>query len=268
MKRCVVLAIVIAALASGRGVAQLRPAPQIGLRSQAEVNAGDYITGAVNSVVGGDAPGALELANEAIRADPNGPWGYYVRGVAQLALKRVDDAVASFHDAERRFSASDPWGTSIAVWGQANSLLEARPCRDASAQYQRYASLVEHIDPAAAAMGRAFAKKQCMTPAPSPYAQTDPAWDSYRRGDQLLAARQFDEAVAAYREAEQRMPQANVWGRSIAIWGQANALKEAGRCREASPIYLRYAQVVQETDAAGAALGRTYAQKTCVPIRH
>jgi tetratricopeptide (TPR) repeat protein len=254
-------------IVSASAHAQLGPAAQVGPRSAAEVQAADYITGSIEAVVAGDFNGALGLAQQAVAANSAEPWGYYVRGVALLALKRVDDAMGSFRDAELRFPESDAWGTSVAIWGQANALFEARPCRDAKAVYERYSQLVAPLDSAAAALGRAFANKQCPQPAPAPYSMLDPAWELYRRGDALLREQRYDEAVTSYREAESRLPESNAWGRSIAIWAQANAMVEAGRCAAASPIFVRYAQYVGARDADAAAMGLRYAQHRCVPIR-
>jgi tetratricopeptide (TPR) repeat protein len=249
----------------GPAAAQLQPPTGVGTRTRAEARASVLTTSSIDTEAAGDHPAALELADAAIRADPDDAWGHYVRANALLALKRVDDAVAAYREAERRFPASDPWGTSVAIWGQANAFVQVNRCHDATPIFERYAAFVERIDPAAAALARQYAKKQCAPPGPGPFAEFDPAWEYTHRGDALLASRRFDEAVAAYREAEQRLPASDAWAKSIAIWGQANALKEAGRCQDAAPIYERYARFVEKRDPAGATMGRQYAKKTCVP---
>jgi tetratricopeptide (TPR) repeat protein len=257
----------LAVLLARPAVAQLQPPAGVGGRALAEARASAVITTSIETEAAGDHQHALGLADAAIQADPDDPWGYYVRGNALLSLARVDDAVTAYRDAEQRSTASDPWGMSVAIWGQANAYYQLARCHDATPIYERYAAFVERIDPAAAALAREFAKKQCAPPVPGPFAELDPAWEHTHHGDALVASRRFDEAVAAYREAEQRLPATDTWARSIAIWGQANALKEAGRCTEAAPIYERYARFVEQRDPQAAAMARQYAKKTCLPLR-
>jgi tetratricopeptide (TPR) repeat protein len=123
-------------------------------------------TESVKADIAGDHEKALRLAEDAIKADPNDPWGYYDRGDALASLKKVDDAVAAFHDAERRFPETDPWGKSVAIWGQANALAQAGRCQEAGSHYERFAVFVEKVDPSAAGQGRKVAK-QCVSRAPA-----------------------------------------------------------------------------------------------------
>lgn len=249
------------------GVAQLAPAAQTGPPTDEERRAGESVTAAIESLVGSDWNGAQALAQQAVAEDPSGAWGYYVRGAALVEQKRTDDAVSSFRDAELRFPEADLWGRAVALWGQAYALQEARPCRDAHAAFERFIAFVAPLDAAAAARGRELENHPCVTPPPAPYSMLDPAFDFYRRGDALLRERRYGDAVASYRQAEAQLPASNVWGRSIAIWGQANALAEAGRCDEAAPIYLRYAQYVQSSDPRAAAMGRSFARRRCAASR-
>ncbi|HEX7478469.1 MAG TPA: hypothetical protein VF331_11725 [Polyangiales bacterium] len=282
-------------LLGGHAAAQLRPLAQSGPRAGAEIRASALTTSSIQASCGGDRQSALTFAQAAIAADPSDPWGYYVRGSALLALRHVEDTATSFHDAELRFPSSDPWGTSVAIWGQANTFSEAIRCHDAAPIYQRYAAFVEHLDPAAAAMARAYAKKECAPPAAPRYsaaeidsinleiaghheraleqadaairAAANDAWGYYLRGDALGSLGRVDEAVTAFQAAERRFSAAEPWEKSIAIWGQAFALKNAGRCPEGAPIFERYAAFVEARDPAAAALAREYARQSCVPLR-
>jgi tetratricopeptide (TPR) repeat protein len=96
--------------------------------------------------------------------------------------------------------------------------------------------------------------------------KTDPSnpWGRYAKGDALGSLQRVDDAAAAFREAEQHFTDAEVWGKSIAIWGQANALRQVGRCQDASPIYERYASFVEKLDKDAAALARKF-EKYCTP---
>ncbi len=284
----------VAVLLASPAAAQLHPVAQTHRPSSA-ARAARRASESVDYGLNGDARNALTLADEAIEADRDVEWGYYDRGDALLAQRHYDDALAAFKAAEQHASGADPWGKSIAIWGQANALAEAARCAEASPIYARYAAFVSAYDPAAADMARVFEKKQCAPPTATSAAlsaletgidlegsknyqgalefsarviQAEPTRGRgyYLRADALLALKRYDEAVQAYRDAEQRSDAGDRQSKAVAIWGQANALKEAGRCDEASPIYKRYAAFVQSYDGEAAQMGLTYSQKTCVPI--
>jgi predicted Zn-dependent protease len=146
------------ALFAPRAHAQLAP-----LKQTAPPTAADKLASeSVEAELAGDHDKALRLADEAIKTDAKNPWAHYDRGDALGALHRPDDAIAAFHDAERRFSEAEIWGKSIAIWGQANVLVQAGRCQDAGPVLDRYAALVEKVDTGAAEFGRRFAK-QCTT---------------------------------------------------------------------------------------------------------
>jgi hypothetical protein len=85
-------------------------------------------------------------------------------------------------------------------------------------------------------------------------------WGYFNRGGALRALHRTDEAVSAFRDAEARMAADDLWGRSVAIWGQADALARDGRCQDATPVYERYAAAVESVDRAAADLARQYAK--------
>jgi tetratricopeptide (TPR) repeat protein len=153
------------ALVSGAAVAsssELKPPTKGGPQSSDS----KLTTESAKADIAGDHQKALGLADDAIKADPNDPWGYYARGDALNSLKKVDEAVAAFHDAERRFPETDPWGKSVAIWGQANGYAQAGRCQEAATHYERFAVYVEKLDPSAAGQGRKLAK-QCVSRAPA-----------------------------------------------------------------------------------------------------
>jgi tetratricopeptide (TPR) repeat protein len=106
----------------------------------------------------GDHDKALRFADDAIKADAKNPWAQYDRGDALGALKRADEAIAAFHEAEVRYAETEVWGKSIAIWGQANVLSQAGRCQEAAPIFERYASLVEGVDKGAAEFARQSAK--------------------------------------------------------------------------------------------------------------
>ena len=116
-QKAAMLGLTIAVVASWnvKVLAQLHPPQQ----TQAPGPAVKLTTQSTEAEIAGDHARALALADDAIKADPNDPWGHYDRGDALMTSHRTDEAVAAFHEAERRFPDSDTWGRSVAIWGQA-----------------------------------------------------------------------------------------------------------------------------------------------------
>jgi tetratricopeptide (TPR) repeat protein len=108
---------------------------------------------ASSAVVGGDY--ARALAETPARG---GAWLAYNRAVAQSALRRTDEAVASFRSAESSFGAGELRERSLAVYGQARALNDAVRCSEARAVYEEYADLVRATNPRDAAMALAYAR--------------------------------------------------------------------------------------------------------------
>jgi len=91
-------------------------------------------------------------------------------------------------------------------------------------------------------------------------------WAYYDRADALATLQRTDDAVASFRQAEERFLDSERWGKSVAIYGQALALAAVGRCDEARPLYERYVSYVVAVDAQAADMARRYAQ-VCRPRR-
>jgi len=100
---------------------------------------------------------AVELANQAIRADPRNPWPYYDKGMALAALDETDAAIAALNAAEQRFTPSDRWGRSVAMYGRANAFTRAGRCVEAVQAFSDYAAFVQKDDPQSAEMARRYA---------------------------------------------------------------------------------------------------------------
>lgn len=149
-------------LAGSHAHAQLAPLKQ----SVAPSAADGLASQSIQAELTGDHEKALQLANDAIKADPKNPWGHYDGGDALASMKRIDDAVSGFRQAEQYFSDADVWGKSVAIWGQANVFRQVGRCQDAVPIYERYASLVEKLDPEAAALARTY-EKSCAPPSKS-----------------------------------------------------------------------------------------------------
>jgi len=112
------------------------------------------------------------------------------------------------------------------------------------------------IDPrtteAANALGaRDYDRVIALTEAPS----TAPtgAWLDYERAAAFSGLRRTDEAVEVFKRAELRFRDAgDDAGHSVAIWGRARALYQAGRCAEARSAYEEYAAFVRQADPGAA----------------
>jgi tetratricopeptide (TPR) repeat protein len=153
-----------------------REARAEGLRAPQNVNAepgnrqsAELATRSALAQMNGNAAGAVLLANQGIRADSDDPWPYYNKGMALSALGQVNAAVAALSEAERRFSAADLWGRSVAIYGRAHALSQVGRCAEAREAFGQYASLVESHDAASAEMARRYAAR-CQAAAPAPAA--------------------------------------------------------------------------------------------------
>jgi tetratricopeptide (TPR) repeat protein len=151
--RCRLVAVLIVFAGSG-AQAQLAPLLQSTLPTAADNLASESAAAELT----GDHDKALRLADDAIKADPKNAWAYYNRGDVLGALHRPDEAIAALENAERRFSAAELWGRSIAIWGQANVFYQLGRCQNAAPIFERYASLVEEVDKGAADVARQAAK--------------------------------------------------------------------------------------------------------------
>jgi tetratricopeptide (TPR) repeat protein len=137
------------------GATQLAP-----LQQSAPPSAGDNLASqSVEADVAGDHDKALKLADDAIKSDSKNAWARYDRGDALSTLRRPDDAIVAFREAEQRFSKAEVWGKSIAIWGQANVLIQVGRCAEASPIFERYASLVEKLDKGAAELAREYSRR-------------------------------------------------------------------------------------------------------------
>jgi tetratricopeptide (TPR) repeat protein len=84
-------------------------------------------------------------------------------------------------------------------------------------------------------------------------------WPYYDKGMALAEMGETDAAIVALYAAEQRFSAADRWGKSIAIYGRAHTLGQAGRCTEAVQAFADYASFVGKDDPQSAAMARRYA---------
>jgi Flp pilus assembly protein TadD len=91
--------------------------------------------------------------------------------------------------------------------------------------------------------------------------QLDPRnpWAYYDKADALSMLGQVDGAVAEFRKAEKHFSATDRWGRSIAIYGRANVLNQAGRCDEAAVAFREYRNFVATEDPASGDMAQRYA---------
>lgn len=86
------------------------------------------------------------------------------------------------------------------------------------------------------------------------------AWAHYDRAVALQELGRADAAVESYRQAERLFGTGDVKGKSIAIYGRARALADAGRCAEAHVAYQEYADFVRLFDPRASDLALEYAK--------
>lgn len=113
---------------------------------------------ASEALVRGDYTSTIAFANRAIKMDAKDPWPYYDRGSALIGLKRTEEAVSSFKDAENLFG-DNWWGRSIATYGRARAYEEAGRCADAAKAFQEYAAFVGGHDPDGAKLALRYARE-------------------------------------------------------------------------------------------------------------
>src|SRR5262249_50300213 len=148
-------------------------------------------------------------------------------------------------------------------------------CTEAGRTFERYAALVRATDPGSAALAQRYAD-ECSPPvgdlqqaersgnAAMAEAASDPAgaiawadrasarsphapWPVYDRASVLVALGRTDEAVASFERAELLFTE-HPWGRWVSIFGRARAFMLAGRCRDATRTFERYAVAVERYD--------------------
>jgi tetratricopeptide (TPR) repeat protein len=241
---------------------------------------------AAEDVTLGKYTDALARADNAVRLAPNNPWALYNRAAALHHLGRAEDAIAQYQSAEVQFG-EDRWGRSLAIYGRARVLDDVGKCDEAKRAYEQFAALVRSTDAPAAEMALNYAG-QCRTkqsaPSPedaiatdmaralvdgklsevlelkdkvSPQAQPNP-WIDYNVGSALAGLGRTDEALAAFTRAERAFDEQDRWGRSVAIWGRARVLANAGRCGEARAAVDEYTRVVGASDPHAVRLATSY----------
>ena len=124
---------------------------------------------AANAEMAGNPQAALRLAERAIEANPRDPWAYYDKAMALAQVGQLDRSLRAFAEAEQRYSATDRWGKSVAIYGRAHALDEAGRCNEAKKVFTDYASLIRQQDPKSADMAMKYAT-ECRSPSVAPVA--------------------------------------------------------------------------------------------------
>jgi tetratricopeptide (TPR) repeat protein len=125
------------------------------LAVQAEPVSSQMASQSATAEMKGDPAGAIKFADEGIAADPANPWPYYNKADALARMGKTDDAVATFSQAEQHFDDNDHWGKSVAIFGRAHVLAQAKRCKEARAAFDEYAAWVKD-DPSAAQLAKRY----------------------------------------------------------------------------------------------------------------
>jgi Flp pilus assembly protein TadD len=160
------MAIAALAMPGVVGAAELRAPRNVNVRPTTQQSAA-LTTAAARAQIQGEPETALRLADQAIRSDPSAPWPRYGRGMALARMGQTDQAIVALTEAEQSFGPNDPWGRSVAIWGQAHTFAQAGRCAEARAAFNRYAAFVAGQDESAADLARRYAG-DCRAPALPP----------------------------------------------------------------------------------------------------
>jgi tetratricopeptide (TPR) repeat protein len=125
---------------------------------------------AVHALIEGRYAEALARADRQLAARGDDAWLLYNRGVALVALGRLDEGFASLRRAEARFDSAHE--KSLAIYRRALALEFAGRCAEASTEYSRYAAMTRATEPKLA--GDAIAHLRfCITPGPEQLAERE-----------------------------------------------------------------------------------------------
>lgn len=70
-------------------------------------------------------------------------------------------------------------------------------------------------------------------------------WSYYDKGMALAQVGEVNGAVASLVAAQQHFNPSDTWGRSVAVFGRAHVLAQAGRCDDAEAAYREYMALVR-----------------------
>jgi predicted Zn-dependent protease len=90
-------------------------------------------------------------------------------------------------------------------------------------------------------------------------------WSYYDKGMALARMGDVNGGARMLFAAQQHFHPSDVWGRSVAVFGRAHILAEAGRCDEARAAYREYMALVRG-DPEAVALARRFSRE-CQPRR-
>jgi Flp pilus assembly protein TadD len=127
----------------------------------------ELATRSARAAMAGNPQESLALAEQAIQLSPQDPWPYYSKGMALARIGQTDSALSALSTAETRFSTTDAWGRSVAIYGRANTLARAGRCAEARQAFEQYAKFVEERAPNSAALARRY-ETECRAPASPP----------------------------------------------------------------------------------------------------
>ena len=77
-------------------------------------------------------------------------------------------------------------------------------------------------------------------------------WAHYARAEALVSLKRHDEAVPSYEAAESKLPEPDIRGRALAVWGRASSLRQDGRCEDAKKAFADYGAMMKPIDAQAA----------------
>jgi len=82
--------------------------------------------------------------------------------------------------------------------------------------------------------------------------QPKAAWAHYQKASALSMLGKWEQAVAEYDEAMRTFTRGDDWGRSVALWGRGEVLRDSGHCDEAKTTFNEYVSLVASRDQKAA----------------
>jgi tetratricopeptide (TPR) repeat protein len=95
-------------------------------------------------------------------------------------------------------------------------------------------------------------------------AQPKSAWAHYQKASALAALGKWEASIGEYDEAMRTFARGDDWGRSVALWGRGEVLRETGHCDEAKTTFNEYVSLVASRDKKAAEMANLQAA-ACTP---
>lgn len=154
-------------------------------------------------------------------------------------------------------------GLALLLSGAARAELTQLHRVDLSTHAKQEASSL-NTEAATALMRQDYGKALALATRASQADPSDP-WSHYTRAQALANLQRVDDALGEFNAALERYLPEDTWGQSVALYGRALALDQAGRCKDAQAAYDKYVQFVQPLDPQAAQVASLQSERCPLP---